>query len=113
MPERILIVEDEPTLRESLKRVFLRDGYEVETVAQAESALQHFEEGAYDLILTDILLPGMDGIEFLQDVKRQAPDNFINPDELSNLQKKTLKESFNLMTKVQGLIVEQYKTFFR
>jgi DNA-binding NtrC family response regulator len=77
MPERILIVEDEPTLRESLKRVFLRDGYEVETVAQAESALQHFEEGAYDLILTDILLPGMDGIEFLQDVKRQAPDQIV------------------------------------
>ena len=77
MPERILIVEDEPTLRESLKRVFLRDGYEVETVAQAESALKHFEGGAYDLILTDILLPGMDGIEFLQGVKRQAPDQIV------------------------------------
>jgi DNA-binding NtrC family response regulator len=77
MPERILIVEDEPTLRESLKRVFLRDGYEVETVAQAETALQHFEEGAYDLILTDILLPGIDGIEFLQGVKRQAPDQIV------------------------------------
>ncbi len=77
MPERILIVEDEPTLRESLKRVFLRDGYEVETVAQAESALQHFEEGAYDLILTDILLPGMDGIGFLQAVKKQAPNQIV------------------------------------
>jgi DNA-binding NtrC family response regulator len=77
MPERILIVEDEPTLRESLKRVFLRESYEVETAAQAEAALHHFEEGAYDLIITDILLPGMDGIEFLQSVKKQAPDQIV------------------------------------
>jgi len=77
MPERILIVEDEPTLRESLKRVFLREAYEVETAAQAEAALQHFEEGAYDLIISDILLPGMDGIEFLQSVKKQAPDQIV------------------------------------
>jgi len=51
--------------------------------------------------------------QFEQIKDGKAPDNFINPDELSNLQKKTLKESFNLMTKVQSLIVEQYKTFFR
>ena len=51
--------------------------------------------------------------QFEQIKNGKAPDNFINPDELSNLQKKTLKESFNLMTKVQGLIVEQYKIFFR
>jgi DNA-binding NtrC family response regulator len=77
MPERILIVEDEPTLRESLKRVFLREAYEVETAAQAEAALHHFEDGAYDLIISDILLPGMDGIEFLQAVKSQAPDQIV------------------------------------
>lgn len=51
--------------------------------------------------------------QFEQLKNGRAPDNFINPDELSNLQKKTLKESFNLMTKVQSLIVEQYKLFFR
>ncbi|MFN3480997.1 MAG: hypothetical protein ACK415_11525 [Thermodesulfovibrionales bacterium] len=39
MPERLLIVEDEETLSESLKRVFMRDGYEVETAGSAEQAL--------------------------------------------------------------------------
>ena len=39
------------------------------------------------------------------------PDNFINPKALSNLEKKTLKEAFNLISKVQGLILERYKPF--
>jgi CBS domain-containing protein len=41
------------------------------------------------------------------------PDNFINPNDLSNLERKMLKESFNLMSRIQGLIVEQWKTFIR
>ena len=77
MPERILIVDDEATLCESLKRVFEREGYEVVTAPDAEAALTRFEGGAYDLILSDILLPGMDGIEFLQAVKKLAPEQIV------------------------------------
>lgn len=77
MAERLLIVEDEATLRDSLKRVFIRDGYEVDSAGTAEEALEIFDEGAYDLILTDILLPGMNGIEFLKEVKRRLPDELI------------------------------------
>jgi len=77
MPERILIVDDEATLCESLKRVFEREGYEVVTAPDAETALDRFEEGACDLIISDILLPGMNGIEFLQAVKKQAPDQLV------------------------------------
>ena len=43
----------------------------------------------------------------------RSPDNFINPDQLSNLEKKTIKESFNLMTKIQGKIIERYKSLIR
>lgn len=43
----------------------------------------------------------------------RTPDNFINPDDLSNLEKKTIKEAFNLMSKIQGTIVERYKTLIR
>ena len=43
----------------------------------------------------------------------QKPDNFINPNQLSNLEKKTLKEAFQLMTRMQGLVVERYKQFIR
>ncbi|MBA4394832.1 MAG: hypothetical protein C0407_14875 [Desulfobacca sp.] len=77
MAERLLIVEDETTLRDSLKRVFLRDGYETDATGTAEEALNNLEEGAYDLILTDILLLGMNGIDFLNEVKRRFPNQIV------------------------------------
>ncbi|MBA4394831.1 MAG: hypothetical protein C0407_14870, partial [Desulfobacca sp.] len=43
----------------------------------------------------------------------RAPDNFINPDQLSNLEKKTIKEAFNLMSKIQSKIVELHKSLIQ
>ncbi|MGC1402028.1 MAG: sigma-54 dependent transcriptional regulator [Thermodesulfobacteriota bacterium] len=77
MDERLLIVEDEETLRESLKRVFQREGYQVEAVGSAEPALELFEEGFYDLIITDIILPGITGIELLKRVKEIHPEQIV------------------------------------
>jgi DNA-binding NtrC family response regulator len=77
MDERLLIVEDEETLRESLKRVFQREGYQVEAVGNAETALELFEEGSYDLIVTDIILPGNTGIELLKRVKEVHPEQIV------------------------------------
>ena len=77
MAERLLIVEDETTLRESLKRVFIREGYEADTAGSTEEALTVFEEGAYDLIITDIILPGRDGIEFLKEIKERNLDQLV------------------------------------
>lgn len=74
MAEKILIVEDEDTLRESLTRVFEREGYEVVPVSSAEPAMELFEESSFDLILTDIILPGMTGIELVKRVKEAAPE---------------------------------------
>jgi DNA-binding NtrC family response regulator len=72
-----LIVEDEDTLRESLKRVFQREGYQVEAVLAAEPALELFEENTFDLIITDIILPGITGIELLKRVKEIQPDQIV------------------------------------
>ena len=77
MDERLLIVEDEETLRESLKRVFQREGYQVMAVGSAETALDLFEEGAFDLIVTDIILPGITGIELLKKVKEVHPEQTV------------------------------------
>jgi len=77
MSERLLIVEDEETLRESLKRVFLREGFQVEVVSNAESALQIIEERTYELIITDILLPGMNGIELLKKCREISPEQTV------------------------------------
>jgi DNA-binding NtrC family response regulator len=77
MAERLLIVEDETTLSASLKRVFMREGYEVETFASAEDALKDLEQTPYDVILSDILLPGINGIEFLQEVRKRFPESMV------------------------------------
>jgi DNA-binding NtrC family response regulator len=77
MDERLLIVEDEETLRESLKRVFQREGYQVVAVGNAETARELFEEESYDLIVTDIILPGITGIELLKKVKEVHPEQIV------------------------------------
>jgi DNA-binding NtrC family response regulator len=77
MDERLLIVEDEDTLRESLKRVFQREGYQVEAVMSAEPALELFEETTFDLIISDIILPGITGIELLKRVKEVHPEQIV------------------------------------
>lgn len=77
MADRLLIVEDEETLRESLKRVFLREGFEVDTANTAEFALDVLEAKSYDLIITDIILPGITGIELLRKYKEQNPEQIF------------------------------------
>jgi len=77
MADRILIVEDEGTLRESLKRVLSQERYSVDTVNSAESALGSIEDGTYDLIITDIILPGIDGIELVRRVREKIPDQSV------------------------------------
>lgn len=77
MNEKILIVEDEETLRESLARVFSREGYQVIGTHEAESAMALLQDGTFDLILTDIVLPGSSGIELLKWIKDTAPDQMV------------------------------------
>ncbi len=77
MNERLLIVEDEVTLCESLKRVLMRDGYQVDAVDSAETALTYIGETSYDLVITDIILPGIDGIELLRRIKDGYPEQLV------------------------------------
>jgi DNA-binding NtrC family response regulator len=74
MAERLLIVEDETTLCESLKRVLGREGYEVDAVGTAEEGLARLDEAAYDALITDIILPGMDGIELMERARPRFAD---------------------------------------
>ena len=77
MSKSILIVEDEETLRESVKRIFTKEGYVVEAVESAEQGLALFESNLFDVIISDIILPGMDGIELLVKVREQLPDQIF------------------------------------
>jgi DNA-binding NtrC family response regulator len=77
MNERLLIVEDEETLCESLKRVLVREGYAVDTAGNAEVAFEVFEKGFYDVVITDIILPGITGIELLKRIKDQSREQIV------------------------------------
>src|SRR5512135_2170953 len=77
MTEKLLIIEDEETLRESLKRVFLREQYETDVAESAETALSMIDGRIYDLIITDIILPGISGIEFLKKCREQNPEQVV------------------------------------
>ncbi len=66
----ILIVEDEPKMLRLLDLNLAEDGYTTHTAQEAETALKILRKEKIDLVLTDLKLPGMDGLEFLQAVKR-------------------------------------------
>src|SRR5438270_2049379 len=69
----ILIVEDEPRMRRLLEISLSEDGHSVHTSGDAESGLQHLRKASVDLVVTDLKLPGMNGLEFLQEGKRLNP----------------------------------------
>ena len=71
MAERILIVEDELTLQETLAYNLKRQGYEVETTGDGNSALEIARRTHPDLILLDVMLPGMDGYEVCRILRQQ------------------------------------------
>jgi DNA-binding NtrC family response regulator len=77
MSKSILIVEDEETLRESIRRIFTKEGYAVDGAESAEKALSLLETSVYDVIISDIILPGMDGIEMLTKIREQIPDQIF------------------------------------
>jgi DNA-binding NtrC family response regulator len=65
----MLIVDDERSVRESLMHWFLPEGYRVETAAEAMEALDKMKDSSFDVVLLDIKMPGMDGIELQQRLK--------------------------------------------
>ncbi|MCC6550359.1 MAG: sigma-54-dependent Fis family transcriptional regulator [Ignavibacteriaceae bacterium] len=74
---KILIVDDEQIVRESLKQWFIEDDYSVDTAEDGETALKKFEIGKYDLILADIKMPGISGLDLLEKLKAEDPGAII------------------------------------
>lgn len=71
---RLLLVDDEPGILRALARVFRQENYEVVTAANAEEGLRQIAEGPFHLVISDFLMPGMDGARFLHEVKERSPD---------------------------------------
>ena len=75
---RVLFVDDEPGSRESLTLLLENDGYQVDSAADGENAIRLLSSSIYDVVITDLFLPGVSGIDILKHVKEQLlPCNVI------------------------------------
>lgn len=70
MNNRILLVDDEETIRFVLRETLISEGYNVDIAEDAFQALEHFKLASYDLIITDIKMKGMNGIQLIREIKR-------------------------------------------
>jgi CheY-like chemotaxis protein len=70
---KVLVVDDDPAVRKSIDRVLTSKGYAVITAADGEEALRKLNEEKYDLVYTDIRMPGMSGLEVAEEVKARKP----------------------------------------
>lgn len=104
---KILLAEDDTSMREYLQRALQRVGYEVLAVGCGTEAMPHLESDRFDLLLTDIVMPEMDGIELARRATELDPDikvMFItgfaavalNPDSRAPKDAKVLSKPFHL-----------------
>lgn len=70
----ILIIDDEPGVLRVLRKILEGVGHSVTEAPDGEVALRHFEGKPADLVITDIFMPGMDGIELLMHIRNTFPD---------------------------------------
>ncbi|MDP2637960.1 MAG: response regulator [Candidatus Levybacteria bacterium] len=123
--KRILVVEDDLFLRELYTDILSAEGYRVESAQDGEEALQKIKAGGYSLILLDIIMPKVDGLEVMKQVQNSPPQtpnkcvifltNLDKDEEIKTALKlgngyliKSQITPGNLIEKVKGYL-EQYK----
>ncbi|WP_419176543.1 sigma-54-dependent transcriptional regulator [Desulfosediminicola sp.] len=71
---QILVIDDERSMRDFLKILLTKEGHQVVTTANGEKGLEYLQDNRCDLVITDIRMPGMSGLELLEAVKEETPD---------------------------------------
>ncbi|MGE5221855.1 MAG: response regulator [Omnitrophica WOR_2 bacterium] len=77
MKDKILVVDDEEIMRRSLGDILRLEGYRVQTASSGEAALKALKRESFDLLLLDLKMPGMDGLEVLEEASHLAPDTMV------------------------------------
>jgi len=77
MKTNILVVDDEPVARQSLSDILRLEGYNVNAVANGEQAVEHVRNHSVDLMVLDLKMPGMNGLDVVQVVNQISPDTEI------------------------------------
>lgn len=95
--KKILLVEDEDFIRDLYVRQLTKAGLSIKAVADGQSALNTLKQEQFDLLLLDIMLPGMNGLQVLREFKTQNPNSKMITILLTNLgQEAVIKEGFEL-----------------
>ena len=74
---RILVVDDEESMRDFLSIMLHREGYQVDTAIDGSQAVTHLREHSYDLVISDIKMPRMTGLELLAYIKERTPETVV------------------------------------
>ncbi len=77
MKNNIMIIDDEKIVGDMAKLSLEQEGYEVETFLDGESALNRMEKKSFDVVITDLKMKGIDGLEVLRNVKHLYPDTVV------------------------------------
>lgn len=74
---RILVVDDEQDIRDVSCLLLEKSGYEAVSIEGGQAALDAMEKGTFDMVLTDMLMPDMDGVELITEIRRRNPEQTI------------------------------------
>lgn len=119
MSKKILLVDDSPTTLAILKEEFERQGCEVMTAGSGEEALKKVAAGNPDLVITDTVMPGMDGFDLCRQIKHsppaKPPEVIIMTGTMEAINAKKARESgaddYCVKTSDLGLVVATAKNF--
>ncbi len=73
-PKKLLVIDDEPAIREGVRRILESASFEVETFASGHAALERIRHEPFDLVITDLKMPGISGMDVLKAIKEIQPD---------------------------------------
>lgn len=71
MSKRVLIVEDDPAVGPMISQILALEGYETAIVAEGRRALEVLRSGPFDLVILDVMLPGVDGISIMRSIREE------------------------------------------
>jgi len=111
--ETILIVDDEPSLRELLEEILQTHGYKVISAENGDSALQILLKNHVDLIISDVIMPGMDGYELSQKVREQYPHIKIQLASGFSDDRHVKNDKYNLHSSILNKPFDRQQLLFR